>query len=94
MKVKADHREMVALAGRLRKHGGDIQTILDGLDSKVSTLSGEWVGDASSAYQTAHKAWTQVMGKMKATLDALADVTEQVQQGYAAFESDVSKQLS
>lgn len=56
----------------LRSASGEMLETLAALDSEVSTLRGQWTGEASDAYDVAHAEWTHQMDGVSKFLDRIA----------------------
>lgn len=76
--------EVQRLSGDMLSHAKGISTALDGLESKVSSLLGQWSGEAQSNYHEAQRKWDKAAAEMQQILTNIGQKTSEIANTYDA----------
>ena len=76
--------EVQRLSGDMISHSNKISSALDGLEAKVSTLLGQWSGEAQSTYHEAQRKWDKAAAEMQQILTTIGQKTSEIANTYDA----------
>jgi 6 kDa early secretory antigenic target len=76
--------EVQRLSGDMISHANKISNALDGLESKVATLLGQWNGEAQANYHDAQKKWDKAAAEMQQILTTIGQKTSEIANTYDA----------
>lgn len=76
--------EVQRLSGDMITHANKISNALDGLESKVSQLLGQWSGEAQANYHDAQKKWDKAAAEMQQILTTIGTKTAEIANTYDA----------
>lgn len=76
--------EVQRLSADMASHANKIRDALDGLESKVSTLLGQWSGEAQGSYTEAQRKWDKAAAEMQQILTTIGQKTGEIANTYDA----------
>ena len=76
--------EVQRLSADMISHANKISNALDGLEAKVSTLLGQWSGEAQANYHDAQKKWDKAAAEMQQILTTIGQKTSEIANTYDA----------
>jgi len=91
-RLSIDFARMDQLQEIIGDANNSISASLDHLDDQVRTLKGEWSGEASEAYESAHAKWLKTISDMNSILSRIHSATGSITALHRSAERDV-KQL-
>lgn len=74
--------QVTALSEQIRGGATSIRNELNDLESKVSTLRGQWGGEAQASYDQAQRKWDVSIGELQQLLEQIAKSTQDISSGY------------
>ncbi|MDR0946058.1 MAG: WXG100 family type VII secretion target [Bifidobacteriaceae bacterium] len=86
--------QVTQLAETLRSRSGDLNQILNDLDSQVKKLESAWQGDAQDAYKIAQAKWNTSLQRINGILNNVATTTEEISSNYTSTDSGAAKLFS
>jgi len=75
--------QVTALSEQIRGGATSIRNELNELESKVSTLRGQWGGEAQLSYDEAQRKWDRSIGELQQLLEQIARSTQEISSGYS-----------
>lgn len=91
MTIRFDGDRHAQLVEVLRDATESIGRHLENLDAIVAAGRDEWAGDARTAYDTAHRQWSQALERMNANLDDAASGMDAARSGFETAEALVTR---
>ena len=70
--------QVTGLSEQIRGGATSIRNELNELESKVSTLRGQWGGEAQLSYDEAQRKWTKSLAEMQQLLEQIATKTDEM----------------
>jgi WXG100 family type VII secretion target len=80
--IYVDHAMLETIVAELRKGAASIESRLSRLESDLKPLQSQWGGRAQTAYQTAHRSWTNTIIEMQQLLVQMAKTADSSNQEY------------
>lgn len=81
-----DFGRMDALTASIAQANKNIQGTLTRLDEDVSSLRSAWTGEASDAYDKAHREWTALLAELNRVLAEIARTSGEITARHRAAE--------
>ncbi|WP_176697201.1 WXG100 family type VII secretion target [Microbacterium sp. 3J1] len=81
--------QVEALGTALDAAASGIEDRLSALSRAAGTLAGQWLGEASTAYQGQQSGWLQEMGAHAGALHAAADAARTAAEAYSSADERV-----
>lgn len=92
--LKVDPDELDSAVADIRASVTNVETSLDTLTVDLQSLSAQWTGAASDAFQSAYRSWNGDMSRMAANLRAVADLLHRASVAYTRTEAAVVERCS
>ena len=84
-----DFGRMESLTQAISAANQNIRSALTRLDDEALALRSAWSGDASDAYDKAHREWTATLAELNAVLAEITRTTADITQRHRAAEKKV-----
>lgn len=81
------------LAEEIRGGATNIRTELNELETKVTTLRGQWGGEAQVSYDEAQKKWNKSIGALQELLEKIAKSTQEISTGYTTTDTKAAQRF-
>jgi WXG100 family type VII secretion target len=81
-RIKAGFADLDTLAGRIAKTSTNIRSELDVLERQIDTLSQQWTGAASAAFQHKIEQWQQTAEDLRQALNRLSKMVNTANANY------------
>jgi len=89
-----DFDGMDSLGSRITAAATSISSLLVDLERQVAALRGQWTGEASNAYDSAHESWTRELGQITAILNEISAAVGAAREGYTVAERENAQRWS
>jgi len=86
--------QVTALSENIRTGANGIRSELEQLDQKVSTLRGQWGGEAQVSYDEAQRKWNASLAELQQLLEKIARSTQEISSGYTNTDNKAAQRFS
>lgn len=86
--------QVTSLSESIRGGATGIRNELNELENKVSTLRGQWGGEAQTSYDAAQRKWDASIGELQQLLEQIARSTQEISQGYTSTDNKAAQRFS
>jgi WXG100 family type VII secretion target len=93
--IKVTSEDLQRQAVQIQQSSSRIEDELTALKSQIDTMtSGDWLGAASSQFQTLYTNWNTSATNMKQALDGISSLLTSTAQAYAQTEQDLASRIA